>query len=71
MCTGYGIFAALMIVAGTSYFRHSKMPYEVFYVVHHIVFALYAITVAHTIDDVQRNNLRQRSQTFVWFSASM
>ena len=30
MCTGYGILSCLLIIAGTSYFRHN-IPYEVFY----------------------------------------
>jgi nitric oxide reductase large subunit len=30
MCTGYGILGSLLIIGGTSYFRHN-IPYEVFY----------------------------------------
>lgn len=67
MCTGYGILGALLIVGFTSYFRY-KIPYEVFYAIHHLVFAMYALTVAHTFDDVERANGRQRAQTFRWFS---
>ena len=70
MCTGYGILAALLIVGGTSYFRH-HIPYEIFYAIHHLVFIMYAITVAHTFDNVQRNDERERSQTFKWFTASI
>mmetsp|Transcript_23374 Transcript_23374/g.55252 ORF Transcript_23374/g.55252 Transcript_23374/m.55252 type:complete len:862 (+) Transcript_23374:172-2757(+) len=70
MCTGYAILGCLLIVGGTSYFRNS-IPYEVFYIVHHLVFALYLITIAHTIDNVQRNNERNRSQTFQWFSTTI
>lgn len=70
MCTGYGILGSLLIIGGTSYFRY-KIPYELFYAIHHLVFAMYAITIAHTMDDVQRNNGRERSQTFKWFSASL
>jgi predicted ferric reductase len=70
MCTGYGILAFMLIIAGTSHFRH-RIPYEVFYVVHHMVFALYIITIAHTIDIAQRSNKQQRSQTFKWFSSTL
>lgn len=70
MCTGYGIFASLLIIAGTSYFRH-QIPYEVFYVIHHLVFVLYILTIAHTFDIQQRTNQANRSQTFKWFSATM
>jgi len=70
MCTGYGILACLLIVAGTSYFRH-VIPYEVFYVVHHLVFVMYAITIAHTFDVQSRTNQAERSQTFKWFSATV
>lgn len=35
MITGYGILAALLIVGFTSYFRY-QIPYEVFYIVHHM-----------------------------------
>ena len=70
MCTGYGILASLLIIGGTSYFRH-RIPYELFYSIHHLVFVLYAITIAHTFDSAQRNNERNRSQTFKWFSATL
>jgi len=70
MCTGYGILASLLIVAITAHFRH-RIPYELFYVIHHLVFVMYAITVAHTFDNQQRQNEAQRSQTFKWFSATM
>ena len=70
MCTGYGILASLLIVAFSSYFRY-KIPYEIFYIIHHLVFAMYIITIAHTIDVVERKGLRDRSQTFKWFSAPL
>lgn len=70
MCTGYGILASLLIIAGTSYFRH-KIPYELFYAIHHLVFIMYAITIAHTFDIQQRHNNTERSQTFKWFSAPL
>ena len=69
MSTGYGIIAALLIIAGTSYLRHT-IPYEVFYVVHHIVFAMFAITIAHTLDVQFRRGLN-RSQTFKWVTAPL
>jgi predicted ferric reductase len=70
MCTGYGILATMLIMGGTSYFRH-RIPYEIFYVVHHLFFALYIITIVHTIDMAQRKGLQQRSQTFKWFSSTL
>ncbi|CAB9516820.1 oxidase homolog protein [Seminavis robusta] len=70
MITGYVILGMLLIIGGTSYFRH-YIPYEVFYGIHHLVFILYFLTVAHTLDVVQRNKARQRSQTFKWFSATL
>lgn len=70
MCTGYGILATILIILGTSYHRH-KIPYEVFYGVHHLVFIFYAITIAHTLDDKQISGRKQRSQTFKWFSATL
>jgi hypothetical protein len=50
MCIGYGILASLLIIAGTSYFRHRK------------VFAIYTITVSHTVDVEQRRGRANRSQ---------
>ncbi len=58
-----------MAVGATSYFRF-KIPYKVFYAVHHVVFIAYILTVLHTIDVVQRKN-GERSQSFKWFSASL
>ena len=69
MITGYVIFALFLAVAITSYFR-TVIPYRVFYVTHHIVFITYALTIAHTIDIVQRNK-GGRSQTFKWFTSSI
>lgn len=51
MCTGYGILATLLLVAVTSYKRDS-IRYEVFYVVHHLVFVMFALAIAHTLDQV-------------------
>lgn len=70
MCTGYAIVATLLLILGTSYFRH-KIPYEIFYAVHHLVFIFYAITIAHTLDDKHRSGEQNRSQTFKWFSATL
>mmetsp|Transcript_9287 Transcript_9287/g.13747 ORF Transcript_9287/g.13747 Transcript_9287/m.13747 type:complete len:959 (+) Transcript_9287:157-3033(+) len=69
MITGYLIVGLLIMVALTSYFRE-RIPYEVFYVVHHLVFSMFLITIAHTMDDEQRAG-KERSQTFRWFSASL
>lgn len=69
MCTGYGILAALLVVGTTSYLRH-RLPYEVFYVAHHLVFVMFALAIAHTIDDEARAG-KERSQTFKWFAGSL
>ena len=69
MNTGYGILFSLIIVAVTSYLRNT-IPYEIFYYVHHLVFAMFAIAIAHTMDDKFRGG-QERSQTFKWFSASL
>jgi predicted ferric reductase len=60
----------LLIVAGTSFFR-SRMPYEVFYIVHHLVFAMFIVSIVHTFDIDQRKALKDRSQTWTWFSFSL
>ena len=70
MITGYLIFVFLLFIVGTSYFRHN-IPYEVFYAIHHVAFIMYAVAVAHTFDAVQRNDQRNRSQNFRWFSATL
>jgi ferredoxin-NADP reductase len=70
MITGYGILAILLIIAGTSYFRH-KIPYEIFYAVHHVIFLMYIIVVIHTFDMSQRKGHHSRSQTFKWFSSTL
>ena len=69
MITGYVIFGLFLVVAITSYLR-TIIPYRLFYVIHHLVFITYAVTIAHTIDNVQRNK-GGRSQTFKWFTASI
>eukprot|EP00959_Pyramimonas_sp_CCMP1952_P418365 8764389-Pyramimonas_sp.AAC.1 len=69
MLTGLGILAATLVVAITSYLRQ-RLPYEVFFFAHHLVFAVFAITMAHTVDDKNRAG-QSRSQTFKWFVASL
>ncbi|KAK3247728.1 hypothetical protein CYMTET_42781 [Cymbomonas tetramitiformis] len=69
MLTGLGILGILLWVAFTSYFRN-RIPYEVFYYGHHIVFFMFALAIAHTMDDAFRNGLI-RSQNFKWFSGSL
>ena len=70
MITGYCILGTLLIIGLTSHFRH-RIPYEIFYGVHHIVFLMYFITIAHTLDMEQRSGRSQRSQTFKWFSSTL
>jgi predicted ferric reductase len=54
MNTGYGLIAILLILFFTSFFRQ-KIPYEVFYAVHHLVFGMFGLTIAHTFDDKVRH----------------
>lgn len=70
MITGYSIIGFLLLIGVTSYFRH-MIPYELFYAIHHLVFVMYFVTIAHTIDVEQRKGVKDRSQTFVWFSATL
>lgn len=70
MITGYCILGTLLIIGLTSSFRH-RIPYEIFYAVHHVVFLMYIITIAHTLDVEQRRGRSQRSQTFKWFSSTL
>lgn len=67
--TGYGIAIFCLAIAVTSYYRHS-IPYEVFFVMHHLIFVFYALTIAHTLDRQHRSGTLKRSQTFQWFSAT-
>ncbi len=70
MITGYCILGTLLIIGGTSYFRH-RIPYEIFYAMHHIVFLMYFLTIVHTLDIEQRSGRSKRSQTFEWFSSTL
>jgi predicted ferric reductase len=70
MITGYVIFAFLIVVGVTSFYRHS-IPYELFYYIHHVVFLLYILTIAHTLDVEQRSGRSSRSQTFKWFTSTL
>ena len=69
MITGYVIFGLLLMVFITSYFRN-KIVYEAFYILHHLVFALFLVTAAHTLDEEHRHG-KNRSQAFKWFTASL
>lgn len=70
MITGCVILAFLFLIGATSYFRH-RMRYELFYAVHHLVFVMYFITIAHTIDIQQRKGMMARSQTWKWFTSTV
>ena len=70
MITGYAILFVFIIIGITAYYRH-VIPYEIFYTVHHLVFVMYILTVAHTFDDLQREGEEDRNQTYKWFSASI
>ena len=69
MITGLTIMGCLLLVAITSYMRN-RIKYEIFYVVHHLVFVMFALAIAHTLDDAFRAG-KVRSQNFKWFSASL
>ena len=70
MATGYlAITGCLILVVVTSYMRN-RIKYEIFYYVHHFVFIMFALTIAHTLDDKFRRG-QVRSQNFKWFSASL
>ena len=68
--TGLAILFLLLLVGFTSFFRN-KIPYEVFYGIHHCVFLMFALTIAHTMDAPERAGLKVRSQTFKWYSAPL
>jgi len=70
MVTGYIIAGLAFIVGMTSYVRH-RLPYEVFYAIHHIVFFLYILTILHTFDNLQRNQDKERCQTYTWVSGTL
>lgn len=70
MITGLVIIGSLLVILATSYFRY-HIPYEVFYVVHHLVFIMYVVTIIHTLDVEQRTGKADRSQTFKWFSSTL
>lgn len=70
MLTGYGIIGILIIVAVTSFLRY-RIKYEVFYVIHHLVFVMFALAIAHTVDDKQRETPKERSQVFKWVLGSL
>jgi predicted ferric reductase len=70
MWTGYGISTLVVLIGGSSYYRH-KIPYEVFNIAHNLIFFLYAVTIIHTFDTEQRSGSHQRYQTFQWVTASV
>jgi predicted ferric reductase len=72
MLTGYAITGIIVLIAGTSAYRH-QIPYELFYYVHHLVFVFYAVVVLHTFDNEQRNGTHghERSQAFKWCTATL
>jgi predicted ferric reductase len=72
MITGYTITVLMILITGIAAFRN-RIPYEVFYYTHHLVFILYAVVVLHTYDNQQRKHTheKERSQTYKWFTATM
>ena len=70
MLTGYAILFTIILVFVTSYFRN-RIPYEVFYLIHHFVFVMFALATLHTNDVNVREGIQQRSQTFKWYSATI
>lgn len=69
MWSGYVIAGLAILVGVTSFLRH-RLPYEVFYAIHHVVFLLYILTILHTFDSAHRNGEKQRSQTYPWVTAT-
>jgi predicted ferric reductase len=67
MITGYCILGFCLILAGTSYFR-ARIPYEIFYGVHHLFLVIFCITIAHTVDAEQRHQRQNRSQAWKWIA---
>ena len=70
MITGYLLVMMLLIVAIISYFRH-HIPYETFYAAHHLVFIMFLLAIVHTFDQAQREDMKNRSQTFRWFAVPL
>ena len=70
MVSGYAIMGTLLIIGGTSAYRY-RIPYEAFYITHHLVFVMYLLAIIHTFDKVERVGERERSQTFKWFSFTL
>jgi len=69
MMTGYLLVITFTGVGVTAYLRNT-ISYKIFYTVHHVVFIGYFVTIAHTLDRIQRDE-GGRSQAFIWFSASI
>ena len=70
MITGYLLVLMLLVVSITSYFRH-HVPYEIFYAAHHLVFIMFFLAIVHTFDQAQREDMKDRSQTFRWFAVPL
>ena len=70
MITGEIITVLLFFVLVTSYLR-KRIPYEIFYFMHRLVFILFLLTAMHTYDDKERNGEKDRSQVYNWFTASL
>jgi ferredoxin-NADP reductase len=74
MATGLVIFGLANVILLTSYFR-GRLKFEFFYYLHIImVFAMYAGTLVHTLDDEFRKGSKvgkHRSQTFRWVIGSV
>jgi len=73
MITGLCIFVLLMIVMASSFLRR-HMPFEWFYVLHHLVFVMFGLAIAHTLDDQFRDGTRvgkNRSQDFRFIATTL
>jgi predicted ferric reductase len=70
MRTGFGILGCLLLIGGTSFWR-SHIPYELFYAVHHLVFLMFALAIAHTVDIQQIQGTKDRSQVWKWVSVPL
>ncbi|KAK3233429.1 hypothetical protein CYMTET_56275 [Cymbomonas tetramitiformis] len=68
--TGLGILAGIILLATSSFLRN-RIPYEIFYYGHHVVFAIFTLAIAHTMDQKARDHGQERSQSFKWFTATL
>ena len=67
--TGLTIFLVTLLIGISAAFRN-RIRYAVFFGLHMLVFAMYALAMAHTFDDKARAG-QTRSQVFPWVTAPL